>query len=41
MTYTEIGPGRQDAMNVRVTKDRAILGGKAVTVAKGELLVEA
>jgi hypothetical protein len=21
MTYTEIGPGRQDAMNVRVTKD--------------------
>ena len=27
-------------MKVRVVKDRAFLGGKAVTVARGELLVE-
>ena len=26
-------------VKVRVTKDRAFLGGKAVTVARGELLV--
>ena len=26
-------------VKVRVTKDRAFLGGKAITVAKGELLV--
>ena len=27
-------------MKVRVTKDRAFLGGKAITVARGELLVQ-
>jgi PhzF family phenazine biosynthesis protein len=32
---------RGGVVNVRVTKNRAFLGGKAVTVAKGELLVEA
>jgi hypothetical protein len=32
---------RGGIVKVRVTKDRAFLGGKAITVAKGELLVEA
>jgi PhzF family phenazine biosynthesis protein len=31
---------RGGVVKVRVTKDRAFLGGKAITVAKGELLVE-
>jgi predicted PhzF superfamily epimerase YddE/YHI9 len=31
---------RGGVVKVRVTKDRAFLGGKAMTVAKGELLVE-
>ena len=31
---------RGGIVKVRVTTDRAILGGEAVTVAKGELLVE-
>jgi PhzF family phenazine biosynthesis protein len=31
---------RGGVVNVRVTKDRAFLGGKAVTVARGELLVK-
>jgi PhzF family phenazine biosynthesis protein len=31
---------RGGIVKVRVTKDRAFLGGKAVTVAKGELLIE-
>src|SRR5205085_8988911 len=30
---------RGGVVKVRVTKDRAFLGGKAITVAKGELLV--
>jgi predicted PhzF superfamily epimerase YddE/YHI9 len=31
---------RGGVVKVWVTKDRALLGGRAVTVAKGELLVE-
>ncbi len=31
---------RGGVVKVRVTKDRALLGGKAITVARGELLVE-
>ena len=31
---------RGGVVKVRVVKDRALLGGRAVTVAKGELLVE-
>src|SRR5262249_14488324 len=31
---------RGGVVKVRVTKDRAFLGGRAITVAKGELLVE-
>ena len=30
---------RNDHSHVRVTKDRAFLAGKAITVARGELLV--
>ena len=30
---------RGGVIRVRVVKDRALLGGKAVTVARGELLV--
>ena len=32
--------GRGGVVKVRVVKDRVLLGGRAVTVAKGELLVE-
>ena len=31
---------RGGVVKVRVVKDRAVLGGKAITVARGELLVE-
>ena len=31
---------RGGGVRVRVVKDRALLGGRAVTVARGELLVE-
>lgn len=33
-------PFRGGVVKVRVTKDRAFLGGRAITVMKGELLVE-